>query len=37
MSADRKIIKLTDFGWSNYLFSNDVRNTYCGTIDYIAP
>ena len=32
-------IKLADFGWSNYLRpnANDVRETFCGTLDYLAP
>jgi len=30
-------IKLTDFGWSNYLNYNDKRNTLCGTPIYLAP
>ncbi len=29
--------KLTDFGWSNYVDSNEVRRTYCGTPVYLAP
>jgi serine/threonine protein kinase len=30
---------LADFGWSNYLRpnANDVRDTFCGTLDYLAP
>ncbi len=28
-------IKISDFGWSN--FHNDIRNTYCGTPDYLSP
>ena len=31
------IIKLTDFGWSNYISLNDVRKTFCGTPLYLAP
>ena len=32
------IMKLTDFGWSNYIDdSGDVRNTFCGTPIYLAP
>ena len=30
-------IKLTDFGWSNYVDSNEIRKTYCGTPVYLAP
>lgn len=32
-------IKLSDFGWSNFLKPNakDVRDTFCGTLDYLAP
>lgn len=32
-------IKLADFGWSNFLLpnSNDRRETFCGTLDYLAP
>jgi len=28
-------IKLCDFGWSSR--EQDVRNTFCGTLDYMAP
>lgn len=28
-------IKLADFGWSNH--NENMRNTYCGTPDYLAP
>lgn len=28
-------IKLGDFGWSNFL--DDERDTYCGTLEYLAP
>ena len=31
------VAKLTDFGWSNYVNSNEVRKTYCGTPCYLAP
>jgi aurora kinase len=30
-------LKLTDFGWSNYIDGNVVRSTYCGTPVYLAP
>lgn len=32
-------VKLADFGWSNFLPKNnkDVRETFCGTLDYLAP
>jgi serine/threonine protein kinase len=30
-------LKLTDFGWSNYIDENESRNTYCGTPVYLAP
>ena len=30
-------IKLTDFGWSNYLNDKDKRITVCGTPIYLAP
>ena len=29
--------KLADFGWSNYIVSQAKRETYCGTLDYLAP
>mmetsp|Transcript_55150 Transcript_55150/g.129120 ORF Transcript_55150/g.129120 Transcript_55150/m.129120 type:complete len:391 (-) Transcript_55150:155-1327(-) len=29
-------IKLADFGWANLLQGN-VRDTFCGTLDYLAP
>jgi serine/threonine protein kinase len=34
ISADDSI-KLGDFGWSNFL--DDERDTYCGTLEYLAP
>ena len=30
-------IKLTDFGWSNYVEDTSIRSTYCGTPVYLAP
>lgn len=31
-------MKICDFGWSAEIFGNNSkRNTFCGTIDYIAP
>ena len=30
-------IKLGDFGWSSYEQKSKKRQTYCGTVDYIAP
>jgi len=30
-------IKLTDFGWSNYVEDTGTRSTYCGTPVYLAP
>eukprot|EP00742_Colponemidia_sp_Colp-10_P004979 GILJ01005320.1.p1 GENE.GILJ01005320.1~~GILJ01005320.1.p1 ORF type:complete len:912 (-),score=162.78 GILJ01005320.1:118-2697(-) len=30
-------VKLADFGWSNVLNKSQVRNTFCGTLDYLAP
>ena len=29
-------VKLADFGWSNF-FNNSKRQTYGGTLDYLAP
>ena len=29
--------KLADFGWSNYSLEDSARDTYCGTLDYLAP
>lgn len=29
--------KLADFGWSNYYTEDSTRDTYCGTLDYLAP
>ena len=29
--------KLTDFGWSNYIFPGNKRNSVCGTPIYLAP
>ena len=29
--------KLADFGWSNFYVDDSIRDTYCGTLDYLAP
>lgn len=34
-SYDR--VKLCDFGWCTDTSENDMRNTYCGTYEYMAP
>jgi serine/threonine protein kinase len=30
-------LKLADFGWSNFNHGQNKRETYCGTLDYLAP
>ena len=30
-------VKLADFGWSNFTVDKNKRQTYCGTLDYLAP
>ena len=36
--SENEIVKLTDFGWSNYIeFSGEERTTFCGTPLYLAP
>ena len=30
-------LKLADFGWSNFEENSKKRETYCGTVDYLAP
>ena len=30
-------LKLTDFGWSNYICDDEVRDTFCGTPIYQSP
>lgn len=35
--SEHNKIKLTDFGWSNYIEDTSVRSTYCGTPVYLAP
>ena len=36
--ANNSIIKLTDFGWSNYInFEGEQRLTFCGTPIYLSP
>jgi len=30
-------IKLADFGWSNVLRDTQMRQTFCGTLDYLSP
>lgn len=32
---ENDVVKITDFGWSAE--QNDVRNTFCGTQEYLAP
>ncbi|CAD8139004.1 unnamed protein product [Paramecium pentaurelia] len=34
---EKQDIKLADFGWSNFLKPNEIRQTFCGTLDYLAP
>ena len=34
---DGLVAKLTDFGWSNYIFNGIKRTTMCGTPVYMAP
>ena len=31
------VLKLADFGWSNFTEGKNKRETYCGTLDYLAP
>ena len=31
------VVKLADFGWSNYFEDAAQRVTYCGTPEYLAP
>lgn len=28
---------MADFGWSNFLKPDEIRQTFCGTLDYLAP
>lgn len=35
--ADDGKLKLTDFGWSNYIEYFHIRSTFCGTPLYLAP
>ena len=30
-------VKLSDFGWSNFIEEGEDRKTYCGTPEYLAP
>lgn len=30
-------VKLCDFGWAAALSANEIRNTFCGTYEYMAP
>jgi len=36
-STPTATVKLADFGWSNFEESSKKRQTYCGTVDYLAP
>lgn len=29
-------MKLCDFGWSS-MFENEMKKTFCGTLDYVSP
>jgi aurora kinase len=31
------VLKISDFGWARYNPPNERRNTFCGTLDYVAP
>ena len=33
----KRCIKICDFGWSAEEANSVLRNTYCGTLDYMAP
>ena len=33
----QNVIKLCDFGWSAFFDENEVRNSFCGTYEYMAP
>ena len=32
-----EIVKLGDFGWSSFFSDSEIRTTFCGTPDYLAP
>ena len=34
---NKKTLQIADFGWSNENDNKEVRNTFCGTPDYLAP
>lgn len=36
-NSHRPTLKLADFGWSNFEEGGKKRETYCGTVDYLAP
>ena len=32
-----EVVKLGDFGWSSFFSDSEIRTTFCGTPDYLAP
>ena len=32
----KKVAKICDFGWSSF-YRNQMKKTFCGTLDYLSP
>jgi len=35
--GEKNILKICDFGWCCHLDNEQSRNTFCGTLEYMAP
>ena len=35
--GDKNVLKICDFGWCVQEDAGETRNTFCGTLEYMAP